>query len=847
MRRTSRVVALAVGLMIMAAVSPAYYHFIHYTGRSTPYAPIPEKFNLDSLPGHTLQVFVSDQGPAQLSELDSLAGVVSQVRLAAATWNNVGTSDLRVAYGGLFTPGTQRTTPDVEVTFEEVPPGLVAMGGPTVWGDPVTTVSGSYVPITRSVVILRNDLSQKPSYSEGFFGTMVHELGHALGLQHSLTSSTMSTDYTRATTRGRPLATDDRVALSLLYPASGFLASTGSISGRVSMSGQGVHLASVVALPPNGTPVSALTNPDGTYRIDGLPAGPYYVYVHPLPPTELASSGIRLPVDADGHQVAASSPFVSQFYPGTRDVRQAAPLSVTAGATNEAVDFAVEARSYVPLYAVTTYSYPGQTAAKPAFISESMMLGGKRNFLVAGGAGLVSDGAPVAGLNVSVLGDAAVVPPGGLSAYGPDPRYLRVDFQYGMPSTEGARHLIFSIPGDVYVLPSGLTLTGKLPPSITTATAAVETDGTPVVRLAGTNLSPTTTVYFDGVRASNLRFDETASELVVAPPPASGGHRAIVTAINTDAQSSLFLQANAPATYTYDAAETPSITVSPGALAAGSEAMIEITGYGTRFQQGQTVLGFGTPDVFVRRLWVISPTRILANVAVAANATVTATEVSVTSGLQIVGLPYGFQIQTSDSTVPVLNPSVVNAATGQALVCAGCTQTVNIANFSTMAAVSGVSITVGDEPAMLVETKESQVTFVTPPDVPLGPAVLRLQAGSATAQPIVVMVEPAPPVIQSLGDRTSVTAGDVVAMLVSGLDDSAGDTLPSRLSATAGGVQHSVFAAAKAEGQNGVYVVLFVLSDSVTPGDQVPLRVSFDGRISAPVAITVRSKPSENQ
>ena len=62
MRRTSRVVALAVGLMIMAAVSPAYYHFIHYTGRSTPYAPIPEKFNLDSLPGHTLQVFVSDQG-----------------------------------------------------------------------------------------------------------------------------------------------------------------------------------------------------------------------------------------------------------------------------------------------------------------------------------------------------------------------------------------------------------------------------------------------------------------------------------------------------------------------------------------------------------------------------------------------------------------------------------------------------------------------------------------------------------------------------------------------------------------------------------------------------------------
>ncbi|MEN6603728.1 MAG: hypothetical protein ABFD86_15065, partial [Bryobacteraceae bacterium] len=563
--------------------------------------------------------------------------------------------------------------------------------------------------------------------------------------------------------------------------------------------------------------------------------------------TELASNGIRLPVDADGQQVAAASPFVSQFYPGTRDVRQASPLSVTAGATNEAINFAVEPRSYVPLYAVTTYSYPGQTAAKPAFISESMMLGGNRSFLVAGGAGLVSNGAPVAGLDVSVLGDAAVVPESGLSAYGPDPRYLRVGFQYGMLLTEGARHLIFSIPSDIYVLPAGLTLTGKLPPSITTVTPAVEGESTRVARLAGTNLSATTTVYFDGVRASNLRFDETASELVVAPPPAPGGHRAIVTAINTDAQSSLFLQGSAPATYNYDTAEAPSITVSPAALPAGSEAMIEITGYGTRFQQGQTVLGFGTPDVFVRRLWVISPTRILANVAVAANATVTATQVSVTSGLQIAGLPYGFQIQASDSTIPVLHPSVVNATTGQALVCASCTQTVAIANFSTMAAVSGVSITVGDKPATLVEAKESQMTFVTPADLPLGPVVLRLQAGSVTAQPIIVMIEPAPPVIQSLGDRTSVMVGDVVSMLVSGLDDSAGDTLPSRLSAMAGGVQHSVFAAAKVEGQAGVYVVQFVLSDSVTPGDQVPLRVSFDGRISAPVAITVRAKPAENQ
>ena len=39
------------------------------------------------------------------------------------------------------------------------------------------------------------------------------------------------------------------------------------------MHGQGVHMASVVAILPNGSAVSSLTNPDGHYEIDGLPPG----------------------------------------------------------------------------------------------------------------------------------------------------------------------------------------------------------------------------------------------------------------------------------------------------------------------------------------------------------------------------------------------------------------------------------------------------------------------------------------------------------------------------------------------------------------------------------------------
>ena len=103
----------------------------------------------------------------------------------------------------------------------------------------------------------------------------------------------------------------------MLYGKSGWNAVYGSISGKVTSSlGQGVSMASVVALPMTGQPVSALTNPDGTYEIDGVPPGQYLLYVHPLPP----DADIRNPQDANGQAFAASKPFETLFYLGTRDL-----------------------------------------------------------------------------------------------------------------------------------------------------------------------------------------------------------------------------------------------------------------------------------------------------------------------------------------------------------------------------------------------------------------------------------------------------------------------------------------------------------------------------------------------
>src|SRR5258705_12150411 len=93
----------------------------------------------------------------------------------------------------------------------------------------------------------------------------------------------MSTAVTSAATKASPLTADDIAGISVLYPGADYNTTVGSISGRVTVNGSGVSLASVVAISLGKPAISTMSNPDGTYRMDGVPPGGYQLYVHPLP------------------------------------------------------------------------------------------------------------------------------------------------------------------------------------------------------------------------------------------------------------------------------------------------------------------------------------------------------------------------------------------------------------------------------------------------------------------------------------------------------------------------------------------------------------------------------------
>ena len=134
----------------------------------------------------------------------------------------------------------------------------------------------------------------------------VHEVGHMLGLAHSMIGETDLNGTDRRVigaesvmfpiafsvgTLNRTPRADDIAGISDIYGNEAFRSSTGSISGRVTKNGAGVLGAHIVAFnPATGKLVAGFSlSPDGTFVVAGLEPGPQVVRVEPLDDGDITS------------------------------------------------------------------------------------------------------------------------------------------------------------------------------------------------------------------------------------------------------------------------------------------------------------------------------------------------------------------------------------------------------------------------------------------------------------------------------------------------------------------------------------------------------------------------------
>jgi hypothetical protein len=844
--------------ILAAGVTPsaAYYHYVHYLSSSSPYSVIFEKFDLTALPDKTVTFFVSDNGPNNYTPNDSFPSVLAQIRNATQVWNAVASSDLRVAFGGLQIPLNPQSVPTGEIVFEEMPPGVLAFAGHAVSTNIATAADGTqFVPITAALIHLNIDLAQPPgsgdaegfpgpSYSETFFTTVVHEIGHCLGLQHTYTASAMSTAVSRATNRAKPLDVDDVAGISLLYPRGGFPAGYGSISGQVTMNGNGVHLASVVAIQPNGSSIGSLTLPDGTYEIDGLQPGSYYVYVHPLPPT----ANISGPFDVNSNLVPASAPFVSTFSGGTWNPSQFTPIAVAQGAPFPGVDFSVAPRSAVEVYDVTSYWY-GTAYNQPAYLNANTAI----QTVVAQGDGITSGTNSTPVQSVIALG----APGGPLPDYSQqvyqdsDIVLLAMYFDYPSTPAAGPEQLLFTLPDDIFVLPQAIQIVQNPPPSITAVTP--NADGS--VTVTGTGMSAASGVFFDslpGQVAVPYAAGSRSGSVSLTPPPGASGQTATITVYNPDGQNSTFLPSPNPVTYTYPQTSAPSANISLGALQQGVSAMAEVTTANMQFVQDQTTLGFGSGDVTVRQLWVVDPSLchqpaascLWANVTVSPSALLRTTVASVISGFQVYEQSPGFLVMPADPNMPAIALPVPNAFYPvQNSLYPGAIASIYGQNLVTPS--GPLTLLVGGRPVQILYSSATQINFVIPVGLSPGPVVLALNNGQESAHSVVLQIDPPPPVILGAASATGVAlnaaqsavSGSTIALTVSGMDPAV-VSAPARVGVVEGGVSIPAFTVSQAQDGSGNLLIQFALAASVM-GQQVPVAVTQDGDLGMPFYINV--------
>lgn len=241
--------------------------------------------------------------------------------------------------------------------------------GNTVLGlsGPITVSSGPLVnQIAESQAIFNGRFvngidtpSDPESSSDALKGTIIHETGHGIGLDHSQINLEAikpgaSQDIKDSVPLMFPVAVndlflirrDDSSAISLLYPNQSQLSGFGKIEGSVlRQDGMTPVLgANVIAKNISDSALEAiscvsdyLTNGTGSYTLFAVPPGSYRIEIEPIDLSFTGGSGVG-PYTATKSDKSFQNPVPKGFYTGpnmpiTSDQSQALVINIEAGQT----------------------------------------------------------------------------------------------------------------------------------------------------------------------------------------------------------------------------------------------------------------------------------------------------------------------------------------------------------------------------------------------------------------------------------------------------------------------------------------------------------------------------------
>lgn len=852
--RLARLAVLVLALLT-ALPLPAYYPFLHLRSEDGQLVAIPERFDLQAQPGGAVPVVVSRAVEVELNEGEVWESVVSEVRLAAEQWSKAPGSSLRLRYAGETAPDEAVRTAHIQVLFDELAPGVIAMGGPVETGEERLDETGPFKPITKSMVILSADLRERPSYTESFYLTLVHELGHAVGLQHTFTSSVMSTGVTRSTTKSVPLAADDHAGIASLYPGKYVGQESGVLRGRVTLGGEGLHFASVTALASTGEAVSTLTLPDGSYEIRGIPPGGYHVFAQAVPASsdpDLGPGQIVLPRDEEGNIYTPGQGFATRFFPEAPSWSEAAAIEIAAGAATEGIDIDVLPRPVSAFRGVTTYSFPGDFAVNPAHIHRH----GSRHFLVADGFNLVEDGQKLDGLEVAAL--EGPLAQDAVFAYPWAEGFLQVNIDPEAFEANGPKALLWQRHGDTYVQPAAFHIVDREPPRIESVTQIVGEDPDALqISLTGAALDGSETYLAEGLVVQAAAEWDTSGEdgidtsepslvaLRIPMPFTSDGRPVRLAALGQDGQSSLHLDAEGILASSRTAAWGDA-RLSLHSIGAGSEALLHIESDAPLFAGTNIWLDFGNPSLVCTRVWKLSSHHIAVNIAAAPDAEPAAYTLTIHNDLAITGTGQPLSVMPSFTSPVSLSGSLRDALTGDTVVYPG-----SIAQFE----VPGeglpeqLPLLLGGHPLAAVYNEALGLyEFQIPEDFALGLTTLALDSDTLRTNPVGIEIAGLPPqILEALAEgRTNrLEEGSQARLTIRSLvqlpEEIAAGQPPASLRVLIDGrVCSDVLLAPAGETENTAEIQAEIAISNIVPTDgAVRLQIEWDGRLSTPYPLAV--------